>query len=59
MTIATNQNIGWLEISVNDLGWMQILHALDKLIEYVSVVDVFEDFLPDGIMQICLHELKN
>jgi len=43
---------------VNDRGGVEILHALYDLVHNVSVVYVFEDFLSDSIVKICLHKLE-
>ena len=38
---------------------MQILNALDHLINDVTIVQIFKDFLSYCIMQICFHILKD
>lgn len=43
---------------MNDRRGVEVLHALYDLIHNVSVVYVFEDFLSDSIVEICLHKLE-
>ncbi len=38
---------------------MQMLYPLDKLINNVSIMKIFQDLLSNSIMQISLHKLKN
>lgn len=44
---------------MNNVGFMQILNSFDQLVKNVTIVKIFEDFLSDSIVEICLHELKN
>ncbi len=44
---------------MNYISFMQVLNSLHKLVHNISIVQIFEDFLSNGIMQICLHKLEN
>lgn len=44
---------------MDDVCRVQILHALEDLIHDEAVMDVLEDLLPDGVVQVGLHVLKN
>lgn len=44
---------------MDDVCRVQILHALEDLIHDEPVMDVLEDLLADGVVQVCLHILKN
>lgn len=43
---------------MNNVGFMQILNSLDQLIDNVTIVKIFEDFLADSIVEICFHEFE-
>ena len=42
-----------------DFGAVQELNAFHNLVNNEPVVDVLKNFLPDGVMQIGLHKLKD
>ena len=44
---------------MNDVGFMQVLNSFDQLINNVTIVEIFEDFLSNSIVEICFHELKD
>lgn len=56
MAIAIEQNIGRLEITMDELGTMEKLNPLNDLINNESVVYILQDFLPElvGIYPMAL-----
>lgn len=44
---------------MDDFCAMKEFYSFDDLVDDEPVMDVFEDFLTYGIMQISLHKLKN
>ena len=38
---------------------MQVLHALEDLIHDELVMDILENLLPDGVVEVCFHVLKD
>ncbi len=44
---------------MDNVGLMQILNSFYQLINNITIVKIFEYFLTDGIVKICLHELEN
>lgn len=44
---------------MDELGTMKKFDSFDKLIDDKSIVDIFEYFLPNSIMQISFHKFEN
>lgn len=42
-----------------DFGRVQIFHAPEDLVHDEAVMDVLEDLLPDGVVQVGLHVLED
>ena len=59
MAIRVDKNVGGFEVPMNDVCRVKILDALENLIHDELVVNVFEDLLSDGVVQVCLHILKD
>jgi len=38
---------------------VQVLHALEDLIHDELVMDILENLLPDGVVEVCFHVLKD
>lgn len=59
MTVTIEEDVGGFEVSMDDFCAMKEFYSFDDLVDDEPVMDVFEDFLTYGIMQISLHKLKN
>ena len=44
---------------MDDVCRVQVLHPLEDLIHDELVMDVLENLLPDGVVEVCFHVLKN
>lgn len=44
---------------MDELGWVEIVDALEELIENVDLMHFLQNIGADHRMQISLHELKN
>ena len=42
-----------------DWSWVQILHAFNNLVQDEAIVNIFEYFLSDCIMQVCFHKFED
>lgn len=44
---------------MDDICGVQVFHAFADLVHDVSIMQILEDLLADGIVEICFHELKH
>ena len=59
MAVGVDEDVGGLEVPVDDFCGMQVFHAPEYLVHDEAVVDVLEDLLPDRVVQVRLHVLEN
>lgn len=59
MAVRVDEDVGGLEVPVDELGGVQILHAPEYLVHDEAVMDILEYLLADGVVQICLHVLED
>lgn len=59
MALAVEQQVAWLQVTMEKVGGVHELQALEHLIDDVLLVDVFEDVRADHSMQICIHEIEH
>lgn len=44
---------------MDNFSGMQVFECLSELVNNIFNVNIFEDSLPDDIMQVSLHKLKH
>ena len=59
MALGVQQQVTWLQISVQQVGRVHILETLQHLVDDVLLVDVLKDVGPDNSMHICVHEVED
>lgn len=60
MTILIDQNVAGLQVSVYDIGWVDVFQSTQYLIQEVANVFFTQLLLRvDDAMQITLHEIKD
>ena len=57
--VRIDEDVAGFKIPVDDLGGVKVLHTLENLIHDVAVVQIFEDLLANGIVEIGLHKFEN
>eukprot|EP00906_Rhabdomonas_costata_P020252 RCo029434 len=59
VALAVQQHVAGLEIAVQQLRAVEVLHGLQQLVDQELLVDVLQDVRPDHRVQIRLHVLKH
>jgi hypothetical protein len=57
-TVGVDQDVGGLEVTVDDPPRVQVFEGLCQLVDNTAYVDLLENALPYHIVQVGLHVLK-
>lgn len=58
-TFWINQHIGWLQVSMDELGRVHIPHRFKYLIKHINLMNFLKDIRTHNGMQICFHKLEH
>ena len=59
MTFRVQQQVARLHVPMQQIGGVQILEALEILVDYILLVDVFQDVSPNHSVQVRVHEVEH
>ncbi len=59
VAFRVEQNIGWLQIAVQNIGRVQVLQTFHDLVDYVLLMNFLQDVRSDHSMQVDLHRIEH
>lgn len=57
VAVGVQEEVGWLEITVEDVGRVHALEGAESLVDKILTVVVAEVLGPDDSVHVCLHQL--
>ena len=59
MALGVEQQVAWLQVSMQQVGGVHVLQALENLVDDVLLMDLFQDVGTDDSMEVGIHEVEN
>jgi hypothetical protein len=59
VTLRVEEQVGWLQVSVEQVSGVHILEAFQALVNNVLLVDILKDICSDNGMEICVHKVED
>jgi len=59
MALGVKKKVTWLEISMQEIGWMHVFQTFEALVNNVLFMNIFKDIGTDNSVQVRIHEIED